>query len=256
MVIDDFVHDRGQLRGRVFDLKTTVGARELQKIGDGMYRGVHQTMDVYSLYAPDSNRVDTVAVLAILVLRRLARQFSRNQDIENLVTTSAVPSIALRPAELLYEDFPAEWAVTRKVLDRYPDGKGTWQPHERSKSLAELATHVADIVNRGTAILTTAGMSVGGRQAPPQLDSARELVACFEDGLEKFNAALAGADLDLLAQPWAIRHGERIIAERPRRVMLRQIMMSHLVHHRAQLGVYYRLLDLPVPGMYGPTADE
>lgn len=169
---------------------------------------------------------------------------------------SASHPASLSPAALLYEDFPAEWAVTRKVLDRYPDGKSDWRPHERSKSIGELATHVADIVNRGTAILRTDGMEVGARQAPPQLDSAKALVAYLETGLAKFNAALAATDFDQLAQPWAIRHGERIIVEQPRRVMLRQIMMSHLVHHRAQLGVYYRLLNLPVPGMYGPSADE
>ena len=176
------------------------------------------------------------------------------------MTTSAAPSApvpeALSPAELLYGDFPAEWAVTRRVLERYPDGKGAWRPHERSKSIAELATHVADIVNRGTAILETDGMEVGTRPAQSPLDSARELLESFEAGLKRFNAALAATDFDRLAQPWAIRHTGRIIAEQPRRVMLRQIMMSHLVHHRAQLGVYYRLLELPVPGMYGPSADE
>ena len=170
--------------------------------------------------------------------------------------TSDPASAILPPAELLYGDFAAEWAVTRRVLERYPDGKGEWRPHQRSKSLGELATHVADIVNRGTAILETEGMEVGTRSAPPSLDSARELVAYLEDGLAKFKPALAAADYDRLAQPWAIRHAGRVIVEQPRRVMLRQIMMSHLVHHRAQLGVYYRLLDLPVPGMYGPTADD
>ena len=99
-------------------------------------------------------------------------------------------------------------------------------------------------------------MEVGTRPAQSPLDSARELVEYFEAGLQRFNAALAATNVDRLAQPWAIRHTGRIIAEQPRRVMLRQIMMSHLVHHRAQLGVYYRLLDLPVPGMYGPSADE
>ena len=162
----------------------------------------------------------------------------------------------MSPAELLYGDFAAEHAATRRILGRYPDGRGEWRPHERSKSLAELATHVADIVNRGTAVLETDGMEVDVRPAASQLDSARELLAHFDAGLVRFSAALAATDFDRLAQPWAIRHGERIIFEQPRRIMLRQIMMSHLVHHRAQLGVYYRLLGVAVPGTYGPTADE
>lgn len=170
--------------------------------------------------------------------------------------SSAPAPPTLSPTQLLYGDFAAEWAVTRRVLERYPDGQGEWRPHQRSKSLSELATHVADIVNRGTAILETDGMDVGTRGAQSPVDSARDLVASFETGLARFNAALAATDFDRLAQPWAIRHAGRVIAEQPRRVMLRQIMMSHLVHHRAQLGVYYRLLDLPVPGMYGPSADE
>jgi uncharacterized damage-inducible protein DinB len=142
------------------------------------------------------------------------------------------------------------------MLERYPAGRGEWRPHERSKSLGELATHVADIVNRGSAILETDGMEVGVRPPMQSLDSASELVEHLEAGLARFSGLLAATDYDRLAQPWTISNGGRVIFQQPRRVMLRQIMMSHLVHHRAQLGVYYRLLELPVPGMYGPSADE
>lgn len=176
------------------------------------------------------------------------------------MTTSAPRSpeapAEMSPAELLYGDFVGEHAATRRILGRYPDGKGEWRPHERSKSLGELATHVADIVNRGTTVLETDGMQVGVRPAAMQLDSASELVVHFDAALEKLNDALAATDFDKLAKPWTIRAGDRIIFEAPRRIMLRQIMMSHLVHHRAQLGVYYRLLGVPVPGTYGATADE
>ena len=88
------------------------------------------------------------------------------------------------------------------------------------------------------------------------MDSARELLAHFETGLARFTAVLAAADLDRLAQPWAIRRDGRVLREQPRRIMLRQAMMSHLVHHRGQLGVYYRLLGVPIPGVYGPSADD
>jgi uncharacterized damage-inducible protein DinB len=162
----------------------------------------------------------------------------------------------LSPAELLYGDFAGEHAATRRILERYPDGKGEWRPHERSRTLAQLATHVADIVNRGTVVLETDGMEPGARQPLPPMDSARELLAHFETGLARFTAVLAAADLDRLAQPWAIRRDGRVLREQPRRIMLRQAMMSHLVHHRAQLGVYYRLLGVPVPGVYGPSADD
>jgi uncharacterized damage-inducible protein DinB len=158
-------------------------------------------------------------------------------------------------ADLLFADFKQEHASTRRVLQRYPDGKGEWRPHMKSRPLAPLATHVADVINRGTQVLETEAMEVG-RQPVAPLDSASELVKFFDDNVARFTAALAATSDDALEQLWSIRAGGRVLMEHPRRLMLRTIMMSHLVHHRAQLGVYYRLLDIPVPGVYGPTADE
>lgn len=158
--------------------------------------------------------------------------------------------------ELLFADFPLEHASTRRVLQRYPDGKGDWRPHEKSRNIGALATHVADILNRGTAVLETDSMDIVGRQPMQPFDTAADLVAYFDASLEKFNTALSAADLDSLARPWTIRRGDTVLLQQPRRVMLRTLMMSHLVHHRAQLGVYYRLLGIAVPGVYGPSADE
>ena len=176
------------------------------------------------------------------------------------MTTSAAPATpapaVLSPTELLYDDFALEWASTRRILERYPAGKGDWRPHERSKSLGELATHVADIVNRGNNILEADVMEVRKLPSLRPLDSPAELIEHFEQGLARFNAMLATSDYDHLAQPWAITNGGHVVFQGPRRVMLRHIMMCHLVHHRAQLGVYYRLLGVPVPGTYGPTADD
>lgn len=169
---------------------------------------------------------------------------------------SAPASAALPPAELLYGDFVAEHAATRRTLERYPEGKGDWRPHEKSRTLAQLATHVADIVNRGTMILETDGMDVGTRTPVAPMDSGPALIAHFEAAVARFTAALAATDLGHLTEPWALRQGGRVLLTHPRRVLLRQMMMSHLVHHRAQLGVYYRLLGVAVPGAYGPSADD
>ena len=166
------------------------------------------------------------------------------------------PQSPLAPAELLYDDFTGEHASTRRMLERYPDGRGSWRPHEKSRTLAQLATHVADIVNRGVSVLETDGLDVTNRQPLAPMDSARDLVAHFDAAVARFTAALARADYASLAQPWAMRRGSQVLVERPRRALLRVLMMSHLVHHRGQLGVYYRLLDVPVPGMYGPSADD
>jgi len=160
------------------------------------------------------------------------------------------------PAELLFADFAAEHAATRRMLERYPDGKGQWRPDPKSRQLSALATHVAGIVTRGTMILETEGVDVASRPPAPTFDSARELLAYFDENVSKLSAALDKADYASLAKPWAMRRGDQVLIERPRRQLLRTVMMSHLVHHRAQLGVYYRLLGLPVPGMYGPSADD
>ena len=160
------------------------------------------------------------------------------------------------PAELLFGDFAGEHAATRRMLERYPDGRGEWRPHEKSRPLSQLATHVAGIVTRGTMVLETEGVDISTRQPPPTFDSARELLAYFDENVARFTAALEKADYRTLAQPWAMRRGNQVVLERSRRYLLRMLMMSHLVHHRAQLGVYYRLLGVPVPGMYGPSADD
>ena len=160
------------------------------------------------------------------------------------------------PAELLYGDFPAEHASTRRILERYPDGKGDWRPDPKSRPLGALATHVAGIVTRGTMVLETDGLDVSTRQPPPQFDSARELLAYFDENVAHFTALLKQVDYATLAQSWAMRRGSQVLIERPRGYLLRVLMMSHLVHHRGQLGVYYRLLGTPVPGMYGPSADD
>jgi uncharacterized damage-inducible protein DinB len=165
-------------------------------------------------------------------------------------------SIAISPAELLYGDFALEYANTRRMLERYPNGKGEWRPHPRSRSLAELATHVADIIYRGIAILETDGMESGARKPLVPMDSSAQLLEYFEAGRARFVTLLERADLNMLAQPWTLRRNGLVMQEHPRRILLRQLMMSHHVHHRAQLGVYYRLLGVPVPGSYGPSADD
>ena len=167
-----------------------------------------------------------------------------------------MPSVTLSPVDFLFSDFSLEFASTRRVLERYPDGKGSWRPHDRSRSLGELATHLADIVNRGTTILETESLEIGARKPVDSKDSSGELLAHFDAGVERLTAALAGASYEMLEKPWAMTRGGAVFRAMPRRVALRAVMMSHSVHHRAQLCVYYRLLDMPVPGVYGPSADD
>src|SRR5438045_7519628 len=157
---------------------------------------------------------------------------------------------------LLLCDLDGELESTRRVLERFPAGKGDWKPHEKSRSIGVLATHVADIPARGTSILESDGFDFTKRAPLPNLDSPEDLVALFDERASGLRAALAKAEDSVLGQTWSLRGGDRVFITAPKRNLLRSMLVNHIIHHRAQLGVYYRMLGVPVPGVYGPTADE
>jgi len=163
---------------------------------------------------------------------------------------------ATSPVSLLLGDAKNELDSTRRVLERFPDGKGNWQPHTKSRSLGQLAAHVATLGGRGIMNNTTDGS--GRSTRPPQIDanSAAELLALFDARRAEFDAALADAGDNMLGETWSIKAGDRVLISLPKPGALRSVFLNHLIHHRAQLGVYYRLLDVPLPILYGPTADE
>ena len=160
------------------------------------------------------------------------------------------------PVSLLLGDADNELTSTRRVLERLPDGKGDWKPHTKSRTLGQLAAHVATLCGLGTSIITTDGIDRSTR--PPQIDanSAAELLALFDARRAEFAAALADAGEKMLGETWSIKAGDRVLISLPKPGALRSVFLNHLIHHRAQLGVYYRLLDVPLPILYGPTADE
>jgi uncharacterized damage-inducible protein DinB len=152
-------------------------------------------------------------------------------------------------------DLEHELSQTRRVLERVPDEHLGWRPHPKSWPLGSLALHVATLPAWNTTTLTTemhdlAGM---GRNAPPA--SRDEILATFDRSVAGLKAVWEAAGDAALGVPWTLRFGEREIFTLPRGAVLRS-GMSHLIHHRAQLTVYLRLLDVPVPGLYGPSADE
>ena len=158
--------------------------------------------------------------------------------------------------ENLFIDLDREIASTRRLLERYPQGKGGWRPHDKSRTLSDLASHVASIPNHGANILTTPEMDVASRQPQPPKDSATELLEAFDAGVARLKSAVAGTDAAKLREHWTMRMGPRVLVSEPRTLLMRLMVINHLVHHRAQLGVYLRLLHVPIPGMYGPSADE
>ena len=161
------------------------------------------------------------------------------------------------PADELYTDLDEELATTRRMLERFPSGKNDWRPHEKSMTLGRLAAHVAELPQFGTMIVTSDELDFAkGGFTPTTYNTAEELLTVFDEKVKALRPALAAADSARLASPWTLRKGEQVFFSKPKAHLVRHMMINHLVHHRAQLGVYYRMLGVPVPGSYGPSADE
>lgn len=161
--------------------------------------------------------------------------------------------------QMMLHEFDQEMTATRKLLERVPDGKGEWRPHDKSMTLARLATHVAEIPHWTGRALVEPGFDVmpGGTRRPPLVvESAQERLALFDQKAADARATLARASDAVLNESWAfIRNGAPAWTA-TRYYGYRRMMQNHLIHHRAQLGVYLRQLGVPIPGMYGPSADE
>ncbi|MCO6459793.1 MAG: hypothetical protein J5I59_00180 [Saprospiraceae bacterium] len=146
---------------------------------------------------------------------------------------------------------------TLKLLERVPDEHFDWRPHEKSMTLKALATHIAQLGGYPAIILNTDVLDFANSPIKkPEINGTVDLVRLFQNNNEDTLAALAKAGEDDFKQLWTLRVGEHIVLEAPRAIAIRQVGLNHLYHHRAQLGVYLRILNIPIPGMYGPSADE
>lgn len=154
----------------------------------------------------------------------------------------------------LIPEFDQETATTRRVLERVPSEKGDWKPHPKSFSLAHLAQLVAWMPGWLPNMLRQSELNLAA-SSPYSRETTATLLELFDRGVRDGRDALAKAKDGDFAALWSLKHGDRVLASMPRSVVVRT-HFSHMVHHRAQLGVYLRLLDVPVPSMYGPTADE
>jgi uncharacterized damage-inducible protein DinB len=158
--------------------------------------------------------------------------------------------------DALLPEFDHEISTTRKLLERLPDDKFSWAPHPKSMSLARLATHLASLPWWGEMTLTRAEFDTATVPTPADAASRAEVLTLFDANAGKTRAALAGtSDVELMA-PWSLKRSGQTIFSMPRAAVWRSFVLSHLVHHRGQLSVYLRLLDVPVPSIYGPSADE
>lgn len=166
----------------------------------------------------------------------------------------------MKISESLLPEFDHEMAGTRKTLERVPDDKFGWKPHEKSWVMGGIATHLATLPQWATMAITQDSIDInppgGEPYRNPELKTREEVLAVFDKNLTEARAAIAGASDETLMQPWSLLSGGETLMTMPRIAVLRTWVMNHAIHHRAQLGVYLRLNGVPVPALYGPSADE
>ena len=166
----------------------------------------------------------------------------------------------MKLSETLLPEFDHEMANTRRTLERIPEDKLSWKPHQKSTTMGGLATHLANIpawavntINDNSFDLSPPGAAPS---RIPQANSRTEVLEMFDQNVAAARAAVAASSDEHLLKPWSLLSGGRTIFTLPRIAVVRSMVMSHTIHHRAQLGVYLRLNDVPVPAVYGPSADE
>ena len=160
----------------------------------------------------------------------------------------------------LLPEFDQEITSTRKTLERVPENKFGWKPHEKSGAMGWLAARIANLP--GWLVMTmkqdSLDLAPGGVQVqpPPPPKSSKELLATFDKNVKEARAALAAASDAELMKPWSLLNNGTVMMTLPKAAVVRSFIMNHLIHHRAQLGVYLRLNNIAVPAIYGPSADE
>jgi uncharacterized damage-inducible protein DinB len=158
--------------------------------------------------------------------------------------------------QALLPEFDHEMANTRKTLERVPDDKLSWKPHQKSMSMGQLANHLANLPGWGADMMGKDSYDVATEPRPPEFKSRKEMLDAFDNNVKQAREAISKADDAQLGKPWSLLNGGQPIFTQPRAAILRGLIFNHLIHHRAQLGVYLRLNDVPVPSIYGPSADE
>jgi len=163
-------------------------------------------------------------------------------------------------SQMLLPEYDMEMATTRKTLERVPEDKFGWKPHDKSMTLGRLAGHLAEMPGWGALTIAKDSFDVAPPgappYAPPNFKTRKEILDLFDKNTADARAAIAGASDENLGKPWTLLSGGKTIFTMPRVAVIRSMIMNHNIHHRAQLGVYLRLNNLPVPSVYGPSADE
>lgn len=160
-------------------------------------------------------------------------------------------------SQALLPEFDHEIKVTRRLLERVPDDKFDWKPHAKSMTMGRLAVHVAELPGFGTTMIRTDSLDFDkGEYKPATANNREQLLALFDRTTAEAREAIAGATDEHLMKHWSMIYKGQKLFDEPRIVGIRSMAFNHLVHHRGQLSVYLRLNDVPVPAIYGPSADE
>ena len=163
-------------------------------------------------------------------------------------------------AAMLLPEFDQEMANTRKTLERVPEAKFDWKPHTKSFTMISLATHILNLAGWLKEIMTLDQLDIAPPGAPPYKEepakSSAELLEQFDRNVKAARSALEAASDEAFATSWSLLMTGKVIFSMPRVAVARTMVLNHIVHHRAQLTVYLRLNDIPVPALYGPSADE
>lgn len=160
-------------------------------------------------------------------------------------------------SELFLSEFNAEINKTRETLERVPEDKGDFKPHPKSMPLKRLAPHVAELPGFGLSVLTTPEVDFSkSAYKPLPFESAAQLVRALDDGAAKIREVLQKMPDEAWTEPWKLSFGGKPVFSGTRFLAYRQMFLNHLVHHRAQLGVYLRMNEKPLPATYGPSADD
>jgi len=166
--------------------------------------------------------------------------------------------MAIRDA--LLPEFDNEMATTRKALERVPEDKVNWKPHEKSMAMGRLAAHIAELPGWAATALKTDTFDFAPPGQPPRqpamMTSRAQLLELFDKSAAEARAAIASTPDDEYTKTWSLLRGGHKVLSMTKGAVLRAFALSHVIHHRAQLGVYLRLNNIPVPSTYGPSADE
>jgi uncharacterized damage-inducible protein DinB len=166
----------------------------------------------------------------------------------------------MKLSDLFLPEFDQEMTTARKTLERIPEDKLSWKPHEKSMPLGRLAGHVAELAGWAVPTLTQDSLDFappGGQPMQPTIATSRkQVLEIFDKNREESRRAIAGVSDEDLMKNWSLLRGGQTLMTMPRIAVLRSFCINHIIHHRAQLGVYLRLNDIPVPSVYGPSADE